>query len=595
MSTDAWITLAVIGGTVAALAANRVGADLVMIGALTVLVVTGVVGPADAFAGFANEGLLTVAFLYVVVAGLRHSGVVHLLSARLLGRPRSELDAQARVVVPVAAISAFMNNTPLVAVYLPMLDGFARRYRIAPSRLYLPLSYAAILGGITTLIGTSTNVVVNGLILEHNRVPGVAPLEPFGMFTLTPVGVPVALAGLAYMLLAGRRLLPSRPSPADAADGHRQYTAAMRVTASAPLVGRSLEAAGLRNLTGLFLAHIERQGAVEHAVGPDEVLQAEDVLVFVGVLESVVELQQIRGLVPVTWEAPLGARPDNRLIEAVISPSSPLVGRTIRDGGFRTNYGGVIVAVHRHGERLGGKIGDIRLRPGDTVLIEAPPGFDKRHRNSMAFHLVTEHAGAAAPRHDRAGLALAVLVAFVAASSAGWLDALTAAMLAAAAMLGLRCTDGALARAAVDWPVLVVIGAGFGVGKAVQASGLADVLAREVLALTGNGHPVGLLAGIYALTWALTSLLSNSAAAVLVFPVALQASTAAGLAFTPFAMAIAIAASCEFTTPVGYQTNLMVLGPGGYRPWDYVRFGGPLTLVCGVVAVTVLSYVYGTP
>ena len=592
MTWTAGYTLAVIVGMMAALATNRIGADLVMLGALGLLLVAGIVEPGQAFVGFSNEGLLTVAFLYVVVAGLRNSGVVSLLTGRVLGKPSSEVNAQARVILPVAAMSAFMNNTPLVAVYMPMLDGFARRYRIAPSRVFLPLSYAAILGGVCTLIGTSTNVVVNGLILEHNRGAGAVPIAPFSMFTVTPVGLPVALAGLAYMLAAGRRLLPSRQTPLEDEDDRRHYTVAMRVDPSAPIVGRTLEAAGLRSLSGLFLAHIERQQDVEHAVGPDEILRGGDVLVFVGVLESVVDLQQIRGLAPVTWEAGLGSRQDNRLIEAVISPSSPLVGQTIRDGGFRTRFGGVIVAVHRHGERLKGKIGDIRMRPGDTLLIEAPPGFAKRHQNSSAFHLVTEHQGAAAPRHERAWMALALLLGFVVLSSTGWLDTLTSSMLAAAGMVLFRCTDGPLARETVDWQVLIVIGAGIGVGKAVELSGLAEVMARVVLGAAAHGGSTALLAGVYGLTWALTSVLSNSAAAVLVFPVALRAVQTAGLAFEPFAIAIAMAASCEFTTSVGYQTNLMVQGPGGYRPIDYVRFGGPLTLICGAVTVAVLSWWY---
>ncbi len=592
MTFDAGYTLAVIAGMMAALASNRVGADLVMLGALALLLVAGIIEPGQAFAGFANEGLLTVAFLYVVVAGLRHSGVVSMLTARVLGKPSSEINAQARVILPVAGLSAFMNNTPLVAVYLPMLDGFARRFGIAPSRLFLPLSYAAILGGVCTLIGTSTNVVVNGLILEHNRVAGAVPIAPFTMFSITPVGLPVALAGIAYMLAAGRRLLPARQTPLEDEDAGRHYTVAMRVEPAAQIVGRTLEAAGLRNLSGLFLAHIERLQEIEHAVGPDEVLREGDVLVFVGVLESVVDLQQIRGLTPITWEAGWGNRQDNRLIEAVISPSSPLVGQTIRDGGFRTRFGGVIVAVHRHGERLKGKIGDIRMRPGDTLLIEAPPGFAKRHQNSTAFHLVTEHQGAAAPRHERAWIALLLLLAFVVTSSVGWLDTLTAAMAAAAGMVLFRCTDGPLARETVDWQVLIVIGAGIGVGKAVELSGLADVLAQVVLGAAGQGGTWVLLSGVYALTWGLTSVLSNSAAAVLVFPVALRAVHTAGLPFEPFAIAIAVAASCEFTTPVGYQTNLMVQGPGGYRPLDYVRFGAPLTLICGVVAVTVLTWFY---
>ena len=243
MTWDAGYTLAVVVGVMVALASNRVGADLVMLGALGLLLVAGIIAPGQAFAGFSNEGLLTVAFLYVVVSGLRNSGVVSLLTARVLGRPSSEIDAQARVILPVTAISAFMNNTPLVAVYLPMLDGFARRYGIAPSRLFLPLSYAAILGGVCTLIGTSTNVVVNGLILEHNRVAGAAPIAPFGMFTITPVGLPVAMAGVLYMLAAGRRVLPARhdavrerrrPAPLHRGDAGRAGGAGGRTHASKP-------------------------------------------------------------------------------------------------------------------------------------------------------------------------------------------------------------------------------------------------------------------------------------------------------------------------------------------------------------------------
>ncbi len=592
MTAHAWITATVVAGMMAVLASNRLGADMVMLGALAVLLVTGVIAPADAFSGFANEGLLTVAFLYVVVAGLRQSGVVARVATRLLGRADSVFEAQLRVVGPVTALSAFVNNTPLVAVYLPLVSSLARRSGVAPSQLFLPLSYAAILGGVCTLIGTSTNVVVNGLILDYNRAGAGPPLTPFGMFTLSPVGVPVAVAGLAYILLAGRRFLPARAASHTREDERRNYMVALRADPGAAVVGLGLEAAGLRHLSGLFLAHIERQHDVLHAVGPDEIVRANDVLVFVGVRASVVELHQIPGLVPVAWDPAAGARHDHRLIEAVISPSSPMLGQTIRDGGFRTMYGGVIVAVHRHGERLAGKIGDIRLRAGDAVLIEAPPGFNARHEHSTAFHLVSGPDGPLLPRHHRVWLAAGIFAAFVLLSAAGWMATLTAAMLAAGAMLVLGCTDLTVARQTVDWPVLVVIAAGIGVGKAVELSGLAAVVSAGVIGLTAGGGPVWLLAGVYGLTWALTSVLSNTAAAVLVFPVALRAAQASGVAFEPLAMAIAIAASCEFTTPIGYQTNLMVQGPGGYRLGDYLRFGGPLTLICGLVTVTLLAAFY---
>jgi di/tricarboxylate transporter len=591
MTWQAWFTLAALSGMLVVLAASNVAADMVMLGTLLLLLLAGVVTPREAASGFANEGLLTVAFLYVLAAGLRYSGVVSLLTERLLGRPRSTLDAQARVVLPVTAMSAFMNNTPLVAVFLPMLHGYSRRYGVAPSRLFLPLSYAAILGGVCTLIGTSTNVVVNGLILKHNATHPEALVAPFGMFTLTPVGLPVAVVGVAYMLLAGRRLLPVRQAPGIEEEDSRRYTVAMRVGPGAPIVGRTLEAAGLRNLKGLYLGHIERHNDVLLAVGPDEIVREGDVLAFVGVLESVVDLQQIRGLTPVTWDGE-GHRQDNRLIEAVISPSSPLIGQTIRDGSFRTKYGGVIVAVHRHGERLKGKIGDIRLSGGDTLLIEAAPGFARQHRDSSAFYLVTEHDGAAAPRHERAWAALLMLGVFVGLSAFDVVDTMTAAMVAAAGVVLLRCTDGAMARAAVDWPVLVVIGAGLGLGEAMEQSGLAAVVADTVLGAAGRSGPTMLVAAVYALTWGLTSLLSNSAAAVLVFPIAWRAAQAAGMPFEPFTIAIAIAASCEFTTPIGYQTNLMVLGPGGYRVSDYIRFGGPLTVLCGIVTVAMLRLLF---
>jgi len=592
MTAHAWVTAAVIAGMMAVLASNRLGADLVMLGALAVLLMSGVIAPADAFSGFANEGLLTVAFLYVVVAGLRQSGVVARVAVGLLGRPATPLAAQLRLIAPVTVLSGFVNNTPLVAVYLPLVSSLARRSGVAPSQLFLPLSYAAILGGVCTLIGTSTNVVVNGLILDYNRAAAGPPIAPFGMFTLSAVGVPLALVGVAYMLVAGRRLLPARAAAYSREDERRDYMVALRAEPGAPVVGLGLEAAGLRHLSGLFLAHIERQHDVLHAVGPDEIVRADDVLVFVGVRDSVVELHQIPGLVPVAWDPAAGVRHDHRLIEAVISPSSPMLGQTIRDGGFRTKYGGVIVAVHRHGERLAGKIGDIRLRAGDAVLIEAPPGFAARHEHSTAFHLVSGTDGPLLPRHHRVWLAAGIFAAFVVLSATGWMATLTAAMLAAGAMLVLGCTDLTVARQTIDWPVLVVIGAGIGVGNAVEASGLAAVVADGVLGLTAGGGPVALLTGVYVLTWALTSVLSNTAAAVLVFPVALRAAHAAGLAFEPLAMAIAIAASCEFTTPIGYQTNLMVQGPGGYRLGDYLRFGGPLTVICGLVAVTLLAALY---
>ncbi|HZW10443.1 MAG TPA: SLC13 family permease, partial [Phycisphaerales bacterium] len=322
------------------------------------------------------------------------------------------------------------------------------------------------------------------------------------------------------------------------------------------------------------------------------VLRERDVLVFAGALESVVDLQKFKGIAPVADEASHERyRPNMRLIEAVISQASPLVGRTIRDAEIRTRYGAAVIAVHRHGHRLRGRIGDIVLREGDTLLLEAEPGFAKRYRTSASFHLVSALEGAATPRHERAWVAIAILLGLVALMSAGELPLVgdlpevVVAMVAAGAMILFRCCTGPQARSGIEWPVLIVIGTSFGIGKAMETSGLAAYAASFVTESGGRFGPAALLAIVYAVTLGFTILISNNAAAALMFPIAVGVAQASDLPFMPFALAICFAASLEFMTPLGYQTNLMVMGPGGYRYADFLRFGGPLTLLAGTVAI----------
>jgi len=586
MGWEAYLTGVVLLGVLGALASGRVAADLAILGALLALLVTGVISARDAASGFASTGVWTVGLLYVVAAGLKETGATAWISHRLIGVPKSEFQAQARLIFPVAFFSAFTNNTPLVAALLPVLSGVAKRAGMAASRLYMPLSFAAILGGVCTLIGTSTNLVVAGLIQEHNATAEAERrIAEFGLFTLTPVGLPVAVVGLAYILLFGRRLLPDRRTDEPGAAVERQYMTAMRVEPGSPIVGRTIEGAGLRHLPGLFLSRLERGDESMTAVGPDERLEAGDTLVFVGVLESVVDLQKIRGLAPIVDEADLRHdRPRMRLIEAVVSPRSPLIGQTVRDSGIRTRYGAVVVAVHRMGHRLSGKIGDITVRPGDTLLLEAGAGFARRFRQSNEFTLVSEIEGHTAPRHERASLALGVLVVLVALLTGDFIDPLTGSLAAAAAMVAGRCCTLSQARASIDWQVLVVIAGAFGLGRALTETGLADALANGVVEV-GGSSPVVLLGLIYLLTVIFTVFISNNAAAVLMFPLAIEAARVGGIDPLAVSVCVAVAASAEFSTPLGYQTNLMVMGPGGYKWLDFVRFGAPLTLLSGVVAV----------
>lgn len=610
---QAWLTLGVVALMLALLASNRFGADIVIMGAVLTLVVTGVITPAESVAGFSNSGVLTVGFLYVLAAGLKETGAMTLLTGALLGRPRTTLGAQSRLIGPVAVLSAVVNNTPLVAAFMPVLSEWSKRIGVPASRLYMPLSFAAILGGICTLIGTSTNLVVSSLVTAENqkiaahnaKLPPDAdpsrrlePLEEWSLWTIAPVGVPVAAVGLTYILIAGRRLLPDRSQRATPSEQARKYMSAMTVTPGSPIVGRTIEAAGLRNLPGAFLSRIDRAEETIIAVGPEHKILANDVLMFVGGVESVAELQKMKGLVPAESEsaspnAP-SYRPNMRLHEAVVSPASPLVGQSIKEAGIRTHYNAVVVGVHRAGARLPGKIGDIAVRPGDTLLLEARPGFVAAHRDSPDFYLVSELEGAASLRHDKAWIAVAVLLATVTLLSIeGFFPPMVVAMCAAAAMVALRCCTGPQARASVEWPVLIVIAGSFAVARAMDNTGLAASIAAHVIHTAGAWGPWSLLAAVYALSLGFTTLVSNNAAAALVFPIALEVARNQGLNFTPFAVAVAVAASCEFMTPLGYQTNLMVMGPGGYKWGDFMRFGLPLTLLCAVVAIAVGPIAFG--
>ena len=592
---DVWITGGVLVVVVGGLASGRFGADLVLLAGLAALLTLGVIDTGEAISGFGNPAVWTVAFLFIVAAGLRHTGALTSLTARALGRPKSTFGAQVRLMLPVAGASAFLNNTPIVAMFLPVLKDWAARNRIPVSRLLMPLSFAAILGGTCTLIGTSTNLVVYGMIQQHNQ--DGFDLPQLGMFTLAKVGVPLALLGIGYMLLFGRVLLRDTEARMPSVEDPREYMTSMRVAANAGISGQTIEQAGLRRLPGLFLSRIEREGEHLFAVDPNTKLRDNDVLVFVGNVKSVVDLQRIKGLEPVTSEEirkGLVPRHRAKLIEVVVSSSSPMLGVSIRKGEFRSRYGAVVIAAHRSGGRIRGKLGDIRLRAGDTLLLEAPGDFVGTHADSKDFYLVSELESSATPRHRLAWVALLVLVGLIVGMTFFAGHTMTVALVAALSMIVLRCCTGPQARAAIDWQVFVVIGAAFGLGAAMERSGLAELIAGLVLDVA---QPLGLFAvlgALYLITAVFTNIVTNNAAAVLMFPIALEAWRAGPeWPFLPFATVVAISASAGFATPIGYQTNLMVMGPGGYKPVDFLRFGGPLVILTGIVCVILAPVVFG--
>ena len=587
LSWEAWLSIGVVMVCVVLLALNRYSPDIVLAAGVTLLLVGGVITPQEALSGLANEGMVTVGIMYVVVSGLLETGAVAWLADNLFGNERSPARACLRLTVPVVALSGFLNNTPVVAIFIPAVKAWARRNRLPLSRLMIPLSYASIAGGTCTLIGTSTNLVVNGLLRKETDLPGLR------FFEIAWVGVPVALLVVLYLVLFGRWLLPDRRPTLNQNRDLREYTLEMVVEPDSPMIGKSIEQAGLRQLPDMYLMEIERDARILPAVSPEEILQGGDRLVFVGAVDSVLDVRRFRGLRPATSQILKldHSRSDRCLVEAVVSNSSPLIGKTVRAGGFRTRYHAVIIAIARNGHRLRGKIGDVSVRPGDTLLLEAHRSFVDSQRNSRDFLLVSPISDSRPPRHDRAAVAAAIAVAMVVSVVVGWFSMLEAALLASGLMIITRCTTGGIARRSVDWQVLLVIAASFAIGIALQRSGAAAGLAHGLLGLSA-GSPMLALALVFLVTALFTAFATNNAAAVIMFPIARDAAAQVGANFMPFVIVIMIAASASFATPIGYQTNLMVYSPGGYCFSDYIKAGLPLTILIGILTLFIVPVVW---
>jgi di/tricarboxylate transporter len=404
------------------------------------------------------------------------------------------------------------------------------------------------------------------------------------------------LLGAAYLLTIGRRLLPDRKELIEQLEEtRREYLVEMLVQPGCRLEGKTVGGAGLRRLPGLFLIEIDRDGEVIGPVGPDEPIQANDRLVFTGLVTTIVDLEKIPGLVPAAdarYEVSPELQRGRQLCEAVISPSSPLIGQAVRDADFRALYDAAIVAVHRNGARVTNKIGDIRLHAGDTLLLQVGPNFSRAFRNKPDFYLVSDVEDSSPFRHDRRRAAAIIFLAMIAAFLSGKVDILLAAALAAGAMVLTRCLSVAQARKSIDLPVLVAIAASFGVGKALEQSGVARLFAGMLVEGTRPWGPTATLAAIYFGTMVLNELISNNAAAALSFPFCLESARLLGVNERPLIMGVVLAASYAFASPIGYQTHMMVFGPGGYRFNDFLRVGIPLNLLMWAAAIILIPMIW---
>lgn len=586
MELDAILTLVLVAGVLLSLAVTRIPADLILMAALAFLVISGILTPPQALVGFANTGVITIATLYVVAAGLKETGAVQWVASRLLGQPHSIRGAQVRMLLPTSVLSAFMNNTTVVAMFIPAIQEWSQRLQISASKLLLPLSYATILGGTCTLIGTSTNLVVDGLLRSETGTH-------LGLFELAWVGIPLLLVGVGFMVLFADKLLPSRGGVTEQLELVREYGVEVEVESPGPLVGKTIAQAGLRSLSYGYLAEIDRQGRLITAVEPDRTLQPGDKLYFIGAPECASELRRIQGLKPANGSIhKLDVENHQRcIVEVVLGAEFPALDKTVRESKFRTRFNAVILSVSREGNRIPGKLGDIRLRMGDTLLLEASHQFVEQYRFRRDFLLVSALNDSTPPDFRKAPLALGILLAMVVVSAFGLLSIMEAAFLAAGAMIATRCITASKARRYIDLPVLIVIAASFALGNAMRVTGAAESIAGLML-ISESMSPWLALALVYLLTVAFTELITNNAAAVLMFPIALALAEQLGVNYLPFVIAVMFAASASFITPLGYQTNLMVYGPGRYRFSDYLKIGIPLSVLVGTTAVALIPFVW---
>lgn len=582
---QALITAAIMLIMVVSLYRNWVKPFVAFGGAVCVFLLFNVLTPQEALSGFANENVAVIILLLIASSLIRKAGIIdHGLNVvfRNTQNPRQFL---AKMMAFVSVVSGFLNNTPIVAAFMPYVFTWAKRNKVSPSKLLLPLSYAAILGGMLTLIGTSTNLIVNGLAKEHG-------FEGFSLFDFAFIGMPLVLVGGLYLWLFGNRILPEVRDALDSfTDGSREYVVEAMVQKGSSLADRTVSDAQLRNLKGLFLVEIVRGDRQIGPVRPSQNIREGDHLIFAGDTETIPELLNSNlGLeLPKLRDIPKQEHID--VVEAVIAPNSVLVGKKVKDTNFRGAFDAAIVGVHRNGERLTGKIGDLELKTGDLLVLMTGRDFKKRidHKSFYVLSRIQEISNL--DKKKAWGLTLGAATAIL-VSALGIISLFKALVLFITLSLVFKLVRPGEIQRNLDVNLAVIAALAISVGCAMSNSGLATLVGNSITSVAGTLGPIGLICVVYIITNVLTEFVTNVAAATITLPIAITIANDLHLDIEPFILTVAFAASASFLTPIGYQTNLMVFGPGGYKFKDYLKLGFPLTIICMTLVVTILAITY---
>ncbi len=607
MSFELVLTLSVVGVALVGLMLDLLSPDALFIGGLVIVTLGGVIDLETAMQGFGNPTLLALGSLYVVAAALRETGALDAASQFVLGHDQDVRRLLLRMTPSVTVYSAFLNNTPVVAMGIPAIRGWCQRHGVSPSKLLMPLSFASIFGGICTLIGTSTNLVVHGLLQSHG-MPG------FSFFELAWVGVPCAIVGLLYIIFIAPSMLQDRVDIRAEEEEERAELVEVELAANSPLVGETVAHNELEFLPGLVLVSIERGNREIAPVEETETLQAGDRLLFAPMQEAEqqasppedIDLSPYPGLrlALTAIETDEG----RELHQVVVREGSSLIGEQVAEVGFLERFGAAVTGLRRAGKRLTPPFGDVTLQPGDTLLLDTERGFREAFEESEEF-FVTSEAGGEVEKTDeeakqqrkamrtdanRRGmwLSVAVIIGIVGAVTAGWMHIAVAGSLGAVLLIGAGIINPGEARESIDWNVLIVIGAALGIGQAMEASGAARLIGEGIVSATQALGLYGILAGIVVATTLITNVVTNNGAVALMFPVVLSVAESQGFDPRALMVSMTLAGSLALITPIGYQTNLMVYGPGNYTFFDFFRVGGPLQIILWIVIILAAPFIW---
>jgi len=576
--------------------------DAILLTALAVVTLTGVINIEQAVKGFGNTTLMALGSLYVVAAALRDSGALDRAGNYILGKNTRNINKILfRLCPSVSLYSAFLNNTPIVAMGIPAIRSWSQKNNIPVSKLLIPLSYAAILGGICTLIGTSTNLIMHGLLQSHDY-------EGLAFFELAWLGIPCALAGLAYIIFISPKLTPARRDIRYEEERKRELLVDIEITSDSKVEGKKVGESGLQSLPGFYLSRINRNDKEIAPVPDDEELRAGDHLMYAaqgGIAAKIPELTDYPGLrlaIQPPRTIKRDQKKDRELHQVVVKEGSRLVGATLGEAQLLERFGAAVTGVRRRGKRIDKPLGEFVLRAGDVLLLDTGRGFRGAYEGAEDFFLTSE-AGGEAPGHvsdvkeKRKGgkdlyVSVLVLVGIVAMVASGLMHIALAGVLGVAILLAFNIVEPGEARQSVDWTVLIVIGAALGLGQAMETSGAAQLIGKTMVDITGGFGPRVLLFGIVIVTVILTEIITNNGAVALMFPIALSVAESQGLEARGIFIAVTLAASMSFITPIGYQTNLMVYGPGNYRFTDFFKTGFPLQFILWVLIIILVPVIW---